>query len=77
MRYFLLFAFLLNFSACDDKEKIKYVAQSAYDELELKYKNLQLKNRLLQKENIKLNNENELLKHDLEKYKNGFKSMYE
>ena len=29
------------------------------------------------KENIKLNNENELLKHDLEKYKNGFKSMYE
>ena len=82
MRYFspfafLLFAFSLNFSACDNKEKVKYVAKTAYDELNLKYKNLQLKNRLLKKENIKLNNENELLQHDLKKYKNGFKSMYE
>ncbi len=77
MRYFLMFAFLVSFSACDNKEKVKYVAQSAYDELNLKYKELELKNRLLKKENIKLNNENELLKHDLEKYKNGFKSMYE
>ncbi len=77
MRYFLIFAILVNFSACDTKEKVKYVAKSAYDELNSKYHELEVKNRLLEQQNIKLNNENEILRHDLEKYKNGFKSMYE
>ena len=62
---------------CDNKEKVKYVAQSTYDELLSKYEALELKNKLLKRQNQKLNNENEILKHNLDKYKDGFKSMYE
>ncbi len=77
MRYFLIFTILVNFSACDTKDKVKYVTKSAYDELNSKYHELELKNRLLEQQNIKLNNENKILRQNLERYKNGFKSMYE
>jgi uncharacterized lipoprotein len=77
MRGVLIVLTLLILSACDTKEQVKYVAQSTYNDLAKKYKKLELKNRLLTKQNRQLNNENEILKHNLEKYKNGFKSMYE
>ena len=73
----VLFLLLLLSVGCDKKEQVKYVAQSAYDELELKYEKLTVENERLHLQNIKLNNQNELLRHDLEKYTNGFKSMYE
>ena len=62
---------------CSEKDKIEYVTQSAYDELSAKYKKLELKNRLLRQQNQKLKSQNEILKHDLDKYKDGFRSMYE
>ena len=68
---------LLLVSACDNKEKVKYIAQSAYDELKSKYEKSVQENDRLKSKNIQLHNENELLTHDLKKYKNGFKSMYE
>jgi len=77
MKKILILSSLLFFGACNNKDKAKYVAKSAYDELSKKYEQLELENKLLKGENRKLNNENEILKHDLEKYKDGFKSMYE
>ena len=77
MKQLLMLSFLLFFGACDNKDKAKYVAKSVYDELSNKYEQLELESKLLKRENRKLNNENEILKHDLDKYKDGFKSMYE
>jgi len=74
---FLFLSFILCTLGCDDKSKIKYVTQSVYNNLEKKYQNLEIKNKLLERKNKNLNNENEILKHDLQKYKNGFNSMYE
>ena len=76
IKLMLIFMLLFTFG-CDNKDKVKYVTQSAYDELREKYETLELKNRLLKHKNEKLNNENEILKHDLDNYKDGFKSMYE
>ena len=73
----LLILVLFFMWGCDSKDQAKYVAKSAYSELELNYKKLTIENKILRSKNIKLNNQNELLKHDLEKYTNGFKSMYE
>ena len=67
---FLSLIILFLILSCDDKAKVKYVAQSSYDKLATKYNNLKVQNQ-------KLNRENEMLKHDLKKYKNGFKSMYQ
>ena len=77
MKKLIVFSILLLTVGCDKKEKVKYVAKSAYDELASKYKKLELEKKLLKRQNQKLNNENEILKHDLDKYKDGFKSMYE
>ena len=77
MKKLIILSILFLIIGCDNKEKVKYVAQSAYDELSQKYEALELKNKLLTRQNQKLNNENEILKHDLDKYKDGFKSMYE
>ena len=62
--------------SCDDKAKVKYVAQSSYDALALKYDKLKVKSEKIDKQNRKLKSENEMLKHSLQKYKNGFTSMY-
>ena len=76
--YKLLPFFMLFFIwGCDSKDQAEYVAKSAYNELELKYKKLTIEHKILRSKNIKLTNQNKLLKHDLEKYMNGFKSMYE
>jgi len=73
----IIFSLLLIVVGCDKKEQVKYVAETVYDDLSAKYEALEIENKLLKRQNQKLNNENEILKHDLEKYKDGFKSMYE
>lgn len=74
---FLSLAIVFLILSCDDKSKIKYVAKSSYDNLALKYESLKSESQILKHKNRKLSSENEILKHDLQKYKNGFKSMYE
>ena len=74
---FLLLSIIFVILSCDDKAKVNYVAKRSYDELSLKYENLQAKSKKIEGQNRRLKSENEMLKHSLQKYKNGFKSMYQ
>ena len=60
-------------SSCDSKE----VAKGEYNELREQYHELQRSYKLKNAENRALKAENKMLKGKLEKYANGFKSMYE
>ena len=64
-------------SSCDSKEVAKGVAKSEYNELREQYHELQRSYKLKNAENRALKAENKILKGKLEKYANGFKSMYE
>lgn len=68
---------ILIFVSCDSKDMAEYVAKSEYAKMENSYKQIKIENKELQRNNRILNSENDILKGKLEKYTNGFKSMYE
>jgi len=64
-------------NSCDSKDVVEHVAKSKYEALQNRYDALDLKYERADRENRELKEENTRLKQKVNKYTNGFKSMYE